>query len=139
MKAPAVNFFGCHYDADGIHPDPDMVNAIHTLPVPTNIIKLQEFLGMVMYLSPFILGLSTLTAPLHELLKKDTDFTWNHTYDAAFQHVKDDVISDTTLRYFNPSLPVTIQVDASQVSLSAMVLQNNKPAYKLLQEKLLFI
>ena len=82
---------------------------------------------MVMYLSPLILGLSTLTAPLCELLKKDTDFTWNCTYDAIFQHVKDTVISDTTLRYFNPSLPMTIQVDASQVGLGAVLLQNNKP------------
>ena len=54
----------------------------------TNITKLQEFLGLVMYLSPFIPGLSTLTAPLHELLKKDIDFTWNCTYDATFQQVK---------------------------------------------------
>ena len=105
VKAPAVNFFGCLYDADSIHPDLDKVNAIHTLPVPTNVTKLQEFLGMVMYLSSFIPGLSALTAPLHELLKKDTDFTWNPIYDAAFQCVKDAVISDTTLRYFDPNFP----------------------------------
>ena len=108
VEAPTVNSFGCLYDADGVHPDPDKVNAIHALPVSTNITELQEFLGMVIYLSPFILGLSTLTAPLCELLKKDTDFLWNTTYEAAFQHVKDAVISDVSLNYFDPSLPVTI-------------------------------
>ena len=112
VKAPALNFFGCLYDADGVHPDPDKVNTIYALPAPTNVTQLQEFLGMVMYLSPFIPGLSTLTAPLHELLKKDTDFTRNCTYDATLQHVKDAVVSDTTLWYFDPSLPMTIQVDA---------------------------
>ena len=125
VKDPALNFFSCLYDVDGVHPDPDKVNAIHTLPAPTNITKLQEFLGLVTFLSPFILSLSTLTAPLCELLK-NTDFAWNHTYDADFQHVKDAVISDTTLRYFGPSLPVIIQVDASQVGLGAALLQNNK-------------
>ena len=80
-----------------------------------------------MYLSPFIPGLSTLTAPLCELLKKDTDFIWNCTYDATFQQVKEAVVSDTTLRYFDPSLPLTIQVDASQVGLGAALLQNGKP------------
>ena len=84
MKVPALNFFGCLYDADGVHLDPDKVNAIHALPAPTNVTELQEFLGMVMYLSPFMPGLSTLTAPLCKLLKKDTDFTWNTTYEAAF-------------------------------------------------------
>ena len=68
-----------------------------------------------------------MTAPLCELLKKDTDFTWNPTYDAAFQHVKDAVVSDTTLWYFDPSLPMTIQVDASQVGLGVALLQNHKP------------
>ena len=79
---------------------------------------------MVTYLSPFICGLST---PLQELLKKDADFTWNTSYEAAFEQVKQSIVSDTTLRYFNPSLPVTIQVDASQVGLGAALLQNNKP------------
>ena len=104
VKASAVNFFSCLY-ADGIHLDPDKVDAIHILPVPTNVTKLQEFLSMVTYLSPFIPGLSTLTSPLCELFKKDTDFTSNHTYDTAFHCVKDAVISDTTLWYFDPSLP----------------------------------
>ena len=52
---------------------------------------------MVTYLSPFIPGLSTLTAPLHELLKKDAEFTWDASYQTAFQCVKDAVVSDTTL------------------------------------------
>ena len=88
MKAQAINFLGCLYDANGVHPDLGKVDAIHTLLAPTNITKLQEFLGLVMCLSPFIPGLSTLTTPLQELFKKDTDFTWNHTYDAAFQFSK---------------------------------------------------
>ena len=127
MKGQAVNFFGCLYDANGIHPDPGKVDAVHALPAPTNVTELQEFLGLVTYLSPFIPGLSTLTAPLWELLKKDTNFSWNCTYDITFEQVKEAVISDTTLRYFDPSLPVTIQVDASQVGLGAALLQNGKP------------
>ena len=127
VKAQAINFFGCLYDANGIHPDPGKVNAVHALPAPINITELQEFLGLVTYLSPFIPGLSTLNAPLQELLKKDTDFSWNCTYDIAFEQIKETVISDTTLRYFNPSLPMTILVDASQVGFGAALLQNGKP------------
>ena len=52
---------------------------------------------MVAYLIPFIPGLSTLTAPLHELLEKDAEFSWDASYQTAFQHVKDAVVSDTTL------------------------------------------
>ena len=126
VKAQAINFFGCLYNANGVHPEPGKVDAVHALPAPTNITEPQEFLGLVTYPSPFIPGLSTLTAPLQALLM-DTDFSWNCTYDIAFEWVKEAVFSDTTLRYFNPSLPVTIQVDASQVGLGAALLQNGKP------------
>ena len=64
VNTQAINFFGCLYDANGVHPDPGKVDAVHALPAPTNITELQEFLGLVTYLSPFIPSLSTLTAPL---------------------------------------------------------------------------
>ena len=127
VKAPAINFFGCLYNANGIHQDPEKVDAVHALPAPMNVTELQKFLGMVTYISPFICGLSTLTVPLLELLKKDADFIWNASYEAAFEQVKQVVVSDTTLRYFDLSLPVTIQVDASQVGLGTVLLQDNKP------------
>ena len=47
VKAQAINFFGCLYDANGVHPDPGKVDAVHALPAPTNITELQEFLGLV--------------------------------------------------------------------------------------------
>ena len=97
VKVPVVKLFGCLYDESGFHPDPEKVDAIHALHTPTNITEHQEFLGMVTYLSTFIPGLSTLTAPLHELLKKDAEFSWDASYQTAFQHVKDNVVSDTTL------------------------------------------
>ena len=75
IKAPAVNFFGCLYDVNGVHLELDKVKAVHALPAPTNVTELQEFLGMVTYLSPFVHGLSTLTTPLQELLGKDANFT----------------------------------------------------------------
>ena len=83
VKALMGKFFGCLYDESGVHPDPENVDAVHVLPIPT-ITELQEFLGMVTYLSPFIPGLSTLTAPLHELLKKDAEFSWDASYQTAF-------------------------------------------------------
>ena len=64
VKAQAINIFGCLYDANGVHLDLGKVAAVHVLPAPTNITELHEFLGLVIYLSPFIPGLSTLTAPL---------------------------------------------------------------------------
>ena len=122
MKATSVTFFGTVSDKNGAHPDPKKVEAIHLMPPPTEPQELQRFLRMTTYLSSFIPSLSMLTAPLRELLKKDTDFTWNTTYQEAFNALKDKVCTDTTLRYFDAEKPVTIQVDASQKGLGVALL-----------------
>ena len=99
VKAPILKFLGCLYDESGVHPNPEKVDAVHVLPTLTNITELQEFLGMAIYLSPLLPGLSTVTAPLHELLREDAEFSCDVSYQAVFQHVKDAVVSDTTLQY----------------------------------------
>ena len=63
VKKDSVTFFGTVYDANGAHPDPKKVDAIHKMSPPDNK-QLQHFLGMVTYLSPFMPSLSTHTAPL---------------------------------------------------------------------------
>ena len=53
--------------------------------------------------------------------------TGNASYQAAFQCVKNAVVSDPTLQYFDAFWPKTVQIDASQVELGAALLQDNKP------------
>ena len=74
VKKDSVTFFGTVYDANGAHSDPKKVDAIHKMPPPGNKLQLQHFLGMVTYLSPFFSSLSTHTAPLWDLLEKDSEF-----------------------------------------------------------------
>ena len=49
VKKDSVTFFGTVYDANGVHPDPKKVDAIHKMPPPDNKQQLQHFLGMVTY------------------------------------------------------------------------------------------
>ena len=127
IKQPSIKFFASIYDKDGTHPYPSKLTAIHNMLAPETPSQLQKFLGMVTYLSPFVLSLSSFTAPLHGLLKKDVEFTWNETYQDAFDSVKSLVCSDTTLCYFDICRPVMIQVDASKKGLGAVLLQDGCP------------
>ena len=70
VKQDSVTFFGTVYNADESHPDPRKVDAVHQMPSPETPSQLQQILGTVTYLSPFIPSLSTHTAPLWELLKR---------------------------------------------------------------------
>ena len=95
------------------------------MPAPHNKGELQSFLGMVTYLSPFIPQLSSHTVTLRGLLKTDVEYSWNATYQVAFDKLKSLVCEDTTLRYFNMKKPVTIQVDASGKGLGAALIQQD--------------
>ena len=97
------------------------------MPSPDTPSQLQQFLGMVTYLSAFIASLSTHTAPLQELLKKDSEFKWNSSYQEAFNKIKGLVCKDTSLCYFNVQKPVTIQANASGKGLGAALLQEGCP------------
>ena len=127
VKSNSVKFFGCVYDKHGAHPDPSKVSAIKEMPAPQNKGELQSFLGMVTYLSPFIPQLSSHTATLRGLLKTDVEYSWNATYQVAFDKLKSLVCEDTTLKYFNTKKPVTIQVDASGKGLGAALIQDDGP------------
>ena len=89
IKQKEVPFFGNIYSESGVRPDPSKVQAIKDLTVPTNVNGLQQFLGMITYLAPYICNLSEHTAPLCKLLQKNVEFQWHHEHDSAFTTLKE--------------------------------------------------
>lgn len=122
-----ITFFGNVYSSEGVSPDPAKVTAIKQIMRPTCVKELQSFLGMVTYLGPYIPKLSECTAPLRTLLQKDVDFQWHNEQEIAFQRIKDQICKSTKLSYFQPTKPTIIQVDASQESLGAALIQEGRP------------
>lgn len=48
----------------------------------------KTFLGLVNYYGKFLPDLSTVLAPLYQLMHKDSSWKWQQTQEEAFQHVK---------------------------------------------------
>ena len=61
---------------EGLRPDPKETEATINMTSPKNKKELQRFLGMLTYLSKFILNLSHISAPLKTLLEKDVEWHW---------------------------------------------------------------
>ena len=49
-------------------------------------------------MSPFVPNLSTHTAPLRDLIKKDTDFTWTPSHEKKFNDIKDKLLNDRQMK-----------------------------------------
>ena len=118
INSNSISFFGSTYEC-GIHFNNTKVSAMHVVPLPQFVIQVQEFLGMVTFLSLFIQSLFSATAMLHELFLKDVAFQWNAFYPILFTSIKALVRTDTTFQYFDVHKPVVIQVNTFKCGLSA--------------------
>ena len=126
-KVSEVKYMGNIVSESGLKPDVEKVRAIIQMPLPQNREELRRFLGMVNYFSQFIPNQSEATAPLRSLLKKDVVWIWSHEHTQAVEHLKEILSSQPVLKFFDPSKPVNLQVDASKSGLGACILQDGHP------------
>ena len=127
LKKPSIKFFGNVYSKEGVHPDPDKVAAIKSLRPPESKGELKTFLGMINYLQQFIPNLSEHTAPLRAMEKKDVPFYWDENMMNIYELLKDMVVEDATLAYYDPTKPVTLQADYSRQGIGAALIQDGRP------------
>ena len=105
----------------GIQPVEGKVRAIHEAPAPTKVKELQAFLGMLNYYACYLPNLSTVLAPLHELLSKDCKWTWGKRQMEAFKQAKGMLNSSDLLVHYNPSKELVLSCDASPYGLGAVL------------------
>ena len=112
---------------DGLKPDPDKVTAIKNMLKPTTKPEVLTLLGFVNYLSKFLPKLSDVSAPLRELTTDQSKFTWAKQHDEAFATIQHLVIQHPVLKFYSTEEEITIQTDASNKGLGAVLLQNGQP------------
>ena len=69
-------------------PDPEKTQKVREFPVPSDVTKIHQFLGLASYYRHILSGFSCIAAPLHDLTKMNIPFTWTAEYQAAFDHLK---------------------------------------------------
>ena len=97
------------------------------MPQPKDIAAVQRLLGLSQYLSKFLPNLSDITNPLRECTQKDSEWIWDHAQQDALDTQKKAVSNTPILRHYNLLVEVTLQCDATQFGLGAVLLQNGQP------------
>lgn len=112
---------------DGLKPDPDKAKAVKDIPKPTCKKDTLSLLGFINYLAKFLPRLSEVEQPLRDLTLANTQFVWFKQHDKAFDKVKKLVANHPVLKYYDIHEEVTIQYNASEQGLGAILLQNVQP------------
>jgi len=127
LRRKEVVFMGHIISADGLKPDPSKIQGINEMPSPTCKQDVKRLLGMVNYLQRFAPNLSSITAPLRDLLKEGIHFQWDAVHEQSFFAVKRIISEAPVLKFFDPNDNVEIQCDASDRGLGACLMQNGQP------------
>ncbi|UYV63869.1 hypothetical protein LAZ67_2005858, partial [Cordylochernes scorpioides] len=123
MNSKRIKILGHLVDANGIHPDPDKVEAISKFPRPRNISELRSFLGLYSYYRRFIENFADKARSLHDLLKTKKQFYWDAAQEKAFEVLKTALISEPVLGHFDESADTHLHTDASGHGIGAVLLQ----------------
>ena len=94
-----VAFLGHVVSSAGIKTGAEKVKAVKTCPVPQNMKELQSFLGLAGYYRKFIFGFSIIAEPLYKLCRKNVPFCWQQEQPAAFEELKNRLVSAPVLAY----------------------------------------
>ena len=73
------------------------------------------------------MGYSKITSSLMDLLKKERKWEWDGECQAAFQKLKDAIISELVLRLPDLELPFEVHTDASDRALGGVLVQEGHP------------
>ncbi|XP_078443745.1 uncharacterized protein LOC144713125 [Wolffia australiana] len=110
----------------GVSTDPSKIEAITKWKIPATLKELRGFLGLTGYYRRFASNYAAIAQPLTALLKKNS-FAWTEKADLSFIDLKQALSKAHVLRLPNFSLPFSIETDASDIAVGAVLLQENHP------------
>jgi len=126
FKKTKLEFYGHIFSSDGISAEPKKIEAIKNTPIPKDIIEIRSFLAMTNYVGRFIPNYSTVTEPLRRLTKQNCKLEWNKEQQEAFDKLKEELVADRVMVYFDPRKETMLIVDASPVGLAAILTQEGR-------------
>jgi len=120
--AASMDLLGHIIDDQGLRASPEKIASIEAWTTPKNKKQLQEFLGVVNYISQFIPHLVLITAPLTSLTGTE-EFVWTATHDHVMDNVKGAAAHNQIMKPIDHQsvLPILLITDTSDTGVGAWV------------------
>ena len=120
-----VKFLGHLISFKGIRPLPQRSESLVKFTLPKTVTQLRSFLGTINFCHRFIPHLSEIISSLSTLASgpKHSLIEWDEQSLLAFETAKTSLLGVQTLAYPDPSCPLTLTTDASNVAAGAVLHQ----------------
>src|SRR6195952_3650215 len=120
--AKNMDVLGHIIDEEGLKASPEKIARIEAWTTPRNKKQLQEFLGVVNYISQFIPHLASITPPRTSLIGTE-EFVWTATHDQAMENVKRAAAYNEIMKPLDHGsvLPIWLITNASDTGVGAWV------------------
>ena len=119
----SVKYLGHVIERNGVRSAKDNLKAMRNFARPTNKKNVRQLLGKINFYYKYIDNASENLEPLHNLLRKTTNFKWTDECETAFKKIKNLLCSEPILSIYDQDKPVFIYTDASGVGLGAVLKQ----------------
>lgn len=120
-----VTFLGHILEAGCVRPSEEKTLAVREFSQPTTVKQIQAFLGLAGYFRKFVKNFSVLARPLTDLTRKGVPFEFGASQQQAFAALKEALISEPTLKLYNPELETELHTDASIAGYGGVLLQKH--------------
>ena len=105
-----------------VRPNPGKVYALSSLPAPTTVTQLRQFIGLASYFRKFIPKFSQLLKPLYALTSGSKNITWADRHEKIRQEVISVLTDAPVLMLFDPNYPIELHTDASSEGFGAILM-----------------
>ena len=120
-----VKFLGHIMEKDTITPLKSRIIAIQKLQPPTNKNIIQEFLGMLIFLSKYVYKVQLYLRPFYNILRQQNNFEWTTEHQTRFEEIKKLLIEQISNTIPDPNQPFYAMCDASNFGIGAAFLQSH--------------
>ena len=122
----SVEFLGHMVDAEGIRPLREKVRAVQDFPTPKTVSELRTFLGLINFYHRFLPNAASILHPLNALAcqrRKSSPIEWSDATMQAFHQAKQLLVEAAMLSHPDPTAPIALFTDASDVGVGASLQQ----------------
>jgi hypothetical protein len=98
------------------------IEAIKSWPIPATLTQLPSFLGLAGFYRCFVRDLSTIAAPLNDLMKKGVPFYWGAEQEHSFNTLINKLTHAPLLQFLDFDKTFVLECDASGIGIGGVLL-----------------